>query len=209
MNDQVKSILKDLQGYQDKHIQVGRSLLSTGSVMYHLDMLAIASLNRSLQLTAGFCTLVEAENFLAAAPLLRLELDTALRFFAATSVSDPHIFVVNILNGIPVRKQKDSSGKFMTDQYLVAKVSANNSWVKDVYEHTSGYVHLSEKHMVNSMQLSGDQGYMDMKISRQDTFVPDEIYQEAIEAFQASADLLFGYIEDWVEMKSNFSSSGK
>jgi hypothetical protein len=50
------------------------------------DMYIIAAMKRSLCLLRGFADLVESRNYVAAAPLVRLQMDNALRVAALARV---------------------------------------------------------------------------------------------------------------------------
>jgi len=196
--------LEQLKPYREKHLELGKTVIQAdGGALYPLDLLVIATLNRSICLLKGFISLLEDKNFIAAAPLIRLQLDNCLRLLAGTLVNDPHQFAMKILEGIPVRKQRDRSNKLMTDRYLVEKLSQQFPWVEKVYEATSGYVHLSEKHMFNAMQASGEDYKLTLKITDRDAFVPDTLYIEAIGAFKAITDILFEYVYGWAYTKDN------
>lgn len=80
-----------------------------------MDLLAVATLNRSLALLTGFSAMIEARNFVSAAPLIRLQLDNCLRFSACWLVSDPHDFAMKVLEGKQVRSLRDSNGNRLTD----------------------------------------------------------------------------------------------
>jgi len=123
----------------DMGLAIGKAY---GGAFYGLDFFAYAVLKRSLAIIAGFSTLLRARNFVCAAALVRLHLDTLLRFAAGTLVDDPHKFATAILKGEHVRKLRDNKGKLMTDQYLVSCLSGQNPWIRRVYNATSGYVHL-------------------------------------------------------------------
>jgi hypothetical protein len=118
----------------------------------------MAVVDRSLALLRGFCDLVEARNMIAAAPLIRCQLDNGLRFFASTLVEDPHDFAGNILKGIPVRKMKDRYGKLMTDRYLVERLTIEVPWIETVYSQASGYIHFSEQHIINTIGIPDAMG---------------------------------------------------
>jgi hypothetical protein len=181
-----------------------RMLRAHDSALYPLDLLAMGALNRSAALCAGFRTLIEQRNFVCAASILRLQLDNALRFYAAFLVDEPHAFASAILEGTPVRKLKDRSGILMRDAHLVDCLSKEYSWVVRVYETTSGYIHLSEQHIFQAAKLvkSGDR-VAEFKMSATDKTFPEETYVEAIEAFYAATELFLHYVEGWIHTKSN------
>jgi len=200
--------LLELQSRTEGHLNLGKDMLKAdNSAMYPLDFLAAAALYRSLNLISGFCKLIEEDNFIAAAPLLRLQIDTYLRFFAAFIVNDPHIFAENIFKGEHVNKQKDKDGKRMTDRYLVEKLSELEPWVINVYKQTSGYIHLSDKHIFSVLNLSkpssGDRLIGMLKIGKGRSFIPEKAYLEMIQAFIAATDLFLKYISGWVYRKDN------
>jgi hypothetical protein len=133
-------------------------LEADGSKLFPLDLLAVAALNRSLSNSSAFTQLVRSENYLTAASLVRRQLDTFLRFFAAYQVSDPHEFAISVLAGTEVRKLKDRSGSFMTDRHLVESVAPEFPWVPSVYKATSGFIHLSDKHIYSTIQSAAADG---------------------------------------------------
>lgn len=200
----INSALEQLGKYREKHFEMGDRVISADNGnLYPLDILVVATLNRSLCLLKGFIELIKSQNFVAAAPLIRLQLDNSLRLSAATLVSDPHKFAMNVLEGVPVKRQKSMENQNMTDTYLVGKLAERYSWVKDVYENTSGYVHLSEKHIFNAMEPGEKEFTLNLKITDVDAFITDEIYLGAILDFQRSTDILFDYVYGWAYTKDN------
>lgn len=200
----IDKALEQLKQYREKHFEFGKAVIQAyGGALYPVDLLVLSTLNRSLCLLKGFISLIEDKNFVAAAPLIRLQLDNSLRLSAGTLVDDPHQFAMKILEGVPVRKQQDRSRKLMTDRYLVEKLPKQFAWAQQLYNGTSGYVHLSEKHFFNAIKASEEEDKFTIKISDIDEFVPDALYIEAIEAFKASTDMLFDYVNGWAYTKDN------
>ena len=106
--------------------------------------------------------------------------------------------------GIPVKDQKDNTGKLLRDYTLVKKLSTIYPWFKNVYHHTSGYVHLSEKHFLNSITFSGNYTVkLKMKITDQDAFVTEENYKEAVISFRKATDVVFDCVRGWIYSKNN------
>ena len=179
-------------------------LTADSSALYPLDFLAAAVLNRSLALIEGFCLLIEADNLIAAAPLLRLQVDNCIRFSAAWLVEQPHEFAMEVLRGTPIRKLRDRSKQPMTDRYLVQKLLPEAPWIESVYDQTSGYVHLSDKHIFNAMRSSEAEGIdVTLQIGSRDGFTSDEPYIEATLAFIEATQLLMKYMHGWGFTKDN------
>jgi hypothetical protein len=147
--------------------------------------------------------LLRADNFLAAAHLVRLQLDSALRLSAAWIVDDCHKFAGEVLKGVSIRDQKDRAGKKMTDAYLVSLLSKEEPWISGVYEATSGYVHLSQKHVFNTLSLSDKPNTLSVEISSKSGPVPDESKLEAVMAMIAINRVLLRYLAGWHRTKEN------
>jgi hypothetical protein len=205
MTEKVDNLIAHLRESRDAHLELGKYILTADkSNLYPLDFLAAAVLNRSLALIEGFCSLIEARNFTAAAPLLRLQLDNCLRFSAAWLVEQPHDFAMEVLRGKPVRKQRTRDGQLMTDHYLVRILSTEAPWVQSVYDHTSGYVHFSEKHIFRCLQESQDsESDVTIHIGLGDDVATEDLYIEAILAFIDATRLLLKYAHGWGFTKDN------
>ena len=188
------------------HVELGQEMLAAyGGAFYGMDFLAVGALNRSQAHIAGFRMLLGARNLICAGALLRLQLDTAMRFHAAFLVEKPHDFALAVLDGQRVRDLKDRNGSRMTDAYLARKLGEEYEWVPRVYERTSGYVHLSSTHLMSALSVKEDSAesrQFEVKISAEDKPLPEWIYIEAADAFCAATDILLRYVHGWVFTKA-------
>ena len=139
--------LKELQNCKDLFLQVTLQILKTGNGLYTLDLMASAIANRAIALNQGFTILVQENNYLCALPLIRMQLDNCLRFYATCLVKDYNDFYYI-----------DSDGNKLTDGYLVRCLEKKFSGVQKLYKETSAYIHLSEQHL-----------YAIAKVNKQDT----------------------------------------
>ena len=195
MDPRVRKRLENLRGSGDVHRQLGMKVLD-GS-QYLQDFLVAAVLNRSLALISGFSLLIEKRNFIAAAPLLRLQLDNCLRLAAAGLAPDPDAFVLEVLKGTRISRLKDREGEPFSDRRLVDLLSSEEPWIKDVYKQTSGYIHLSEKHIFNAVSPTSNERRLELKISEEDRFIEPENYLEAVDAFLECTRLLLRIVGSW------------
>ena len=178
-----------------------------GGALYGMDLLAYGALNRSKSLISGFKVHIEDRNLICGGALLRLQIDTALRIFAAFLAKEPHEFAIKVMSGCQVRKMKDCDGNKMTDAYLVSKLAKENEWLPQVYERTSGYIHLSSVHIMSAISVpncnEAEEGTFHVKMSEVDKPLPNSIYVEAIDAFCAATEIFLKYIEGWAFTKAN------
>ena len=201
----VESALAGIEEDDAELLKLAEQMLHAhNAALYGLDFLATAAINRSLSLSAGFSSLIRAKNLLCAGALLRMHLDTALRFYASFIVDKPHNFALEILGGQHIRQMKDRTGKKMTDSYLVEQLSMEYPWIKQLYETTSGYIHMSDTHMHSTFKdIDSDERSVKIKIGAVDKDLPESVYLEAIEAFRHSTEILARYIDGWVFAKDN------
>jgi hypothetical protein len=204
MNEELTKKLEDLRGGISVCEEMLKKMIEADDgAIYPLDLYAIGTLHRSQALIDGFCDLVSSKNLIGATPLIRLQLDNALRFYAAFIVDDPHQFAGEVLKGESVRNLKDKENKKMTDNYLVNKLSVEHPFITPLYEQTCGFVHFSNTHIYYSMQDIKDDGTFSFPMLVKDIEVKDEIFIQAIDAFKSSTNVLLKYIESWIFTKDN------
>ena len=181
-----------------------------GAEQYLYDFLVIAVLNRSMSLIRGFCDLLRSENFAVAASLVRLHMDSALRFSARRFTDDLDSLGSKVLGGESIRDQKTRDGQRMSDRYLLTQLAAGYPWMEDVYRETSGFVHLSSKHIFQAMKATDKKtGAVDLKVSDRDAFVPEWAYLEAIEFFSKLTHVIVGEVRHYTDEKiARCSSEG-
>ena len=199
----LESRLQILEGFERKFLDLGKLMFEPNKVyMYPLDLLATAVMDRGLSLIFGYTSQIRVNNFTCAAPLIRMHLDNVLRFYAAYISADPHEFTMKVFEGVHIRNLKDKEGKKMTDKYLVDKLSSEHPWMKEVYEKTSGYVHLSNTHIYNSSRLKDLQSrVISFSISKQDRWVTESTKLEGTNCMNEISEILYDYLSGWNQTK--------
>lgn len=165
------------------------------------DMIMWSIMNRSEDLVKGFCLLIENENFMCAAALIRLQLDNLFHFYAFGLVDDMAEFSIAIMEGKEIRNMKDRSGKKMTDTYLVKQISKFDESFQQMYRLASGYIHLSHHHLYDAATIQSD-GTFTMLLGGGAKFDPSgQEYHEAIGAFVWITRNLLALAKSWNEYK--------
>jgi len=154
----------------------------SGELSYY-DVYMAGVLRRSYGLTRGFFDLVESRNFSAATPLIRLQVDNALRTAASVWTRDPKEFFSLLRQGKPVNKMRSGDGKPMTDRYLCERLSLEHPWIRSLYEETSAFVHLSDKHFAAALLAGGGYENFTCMLAQPEPAVPDGAYGDAITSF--------------------------
>jgi len=186
-----------------KLVKLGHAMMRVDEGrVFGTDLIAIGAIKRTITVGAGFRLLVREHNYLCAAALLRLQLDTLLRFAALELVDDPHSLIGRILAGESIRKIKDRTGKPMTDARLVEHLSARIPWVSRVYKETSGFIHLSDKHMRSPVTgVDDDARTVSFFVHEADVHVGEEHWRELVECFNETTRVIGGAIASWAQRK--------
>lgn len=197
-----------IEGLKDLHLELLMQMLKAdGGKLFGLDLLASAAIKRSMSLCAGFGALARGCNYTSAAALLRLQLDSCLRFYAAFIVDKPHEFAQEVLHGKAIRKIKDRSGQPMTDKYLVESLGQRYEWMPRVYEATSGFIHLSDRHIFATWQAGDsakdEKGDLGLIVGTSDEHFHEALWIEMAAGFLACTDVLVEYLKGWIFTKEN------
>lgn len=205
--------LKTLTERNIELINTSKILLETYAV-YRFDLFCCALLNRTVNLTRGFVIQIKDNNFVCAAPLVRINLDSLLRLFAAFQVEfSIDEFAEKIIKGNPINKIKDKKGNKMTDRYLVEELSKqdNFNWVKSVYSTGSEHVHFTSQHIFASVRIreQENQATLHGVVELGDTFISIE---EKVWATKAMSQIILGIqtqLKIWIVYKEGLPKTAK
>lgn len=210
MNDQIKLRLEQLENFEETFKDLSKQMMEPGQDLFPIDMLAIGVINRSLSLLTGFITLILDNNYIAAVHLTRPHLDNFLRFYASWLVDNPHDFALNVMKGVQIDKLKDRKGKLLRDRHLVETASNEFPWMQNVYKESSGFIHLSKKHVFTSTSIKdGEQLTVEFRISKEDKYVPDISKLEACECMIEITNCIIKLLEGWIWTKRNPNKLGE
>jgi hypothetical protein len=201
MEDELEKYLVELEDEGDKLISIGKQLLENIG-MTEFSLFCTSILNRTINLNRGFITLIKDSNYIAAAPLVRLNLDSLLRLFASTqSEFDYETFAQKVRKGEKIGHMMDAAKKNkLNDFELVKRLKEIKglSWVDDIYKAGSGFVHLSINHVKSSYSVDGE--IMTVGIRKNDEFILiDEKIAAAHFMTQASRGIRI-FIGDWLDI---------
>ena len=88
--------------------------------------------------------LLRTRNLTCTGIIVRTQLDNLMRVFAAFISEDRRSFIKETLSGTPIRNMKDNQNEKMTDANLKKRMSKYYPEIEEIYNKSSGYVHLSE-----------------------------------------------------------------
>lgn len=202
--EKLSNLLCWIDDLSPRHLTLGKVMLESDyGRIYGMDLYTLGALNRSLDHIGGFGAALKNGSWLSAGALVRIQFDTAMRYFAAFLVDDPHQFAVEVLSGTMVRDIPDKTGRKMTDRYLSRKIGEKYRWFPDSYDRMSGYVHMSDIHMLAPIQASGDKTArtIGFEIGKMENCVSDRIYNSLTTTFKISTEIFLDLVEDWATTK--------
>lgn len=199
--------LSQVRKHESTLLMLGHSALNTvGAPLYTIDFYAIGAIKRALAVTTGFCTLIEDRNLVCAGALIRMQVETAFRFYGISLVADPGDAVLQIMGGVHLKKMKARDGKPLTDTYLAREISKHRPWVEPLFRETSNFVHFTEKQIFAGLiDVNDDDRAFRMLISSDDSHAPESVFVEALEAFDSATLLVAEVIETWFAQRGRAS----
>jgi hypothetical protein len=198
----MQSELESLLALHDAHEEVGKRLFDTcNAEIYPCDALAFSILERSLNLLKGFHLLLSNGGYTPGVGLLRMQLDSILRFSGVARCTNPHETAASIINGVELRKLKDRSGSLMNDSYLVSELAIYNPWVTHVYKLSSGYIHLSDQHFYHFLLRTkwNDKGERDFGIGDSDENTSLDHKIQLVNAFSVLTRGILKVVNEWAD----------
>jgi hypothetical protein len=202
--DQVKTLINQITADGDEMRQLWLNICgSDGSPIFPLDLVAFGAVKRNLSTTSGFLLMIDSWNMVCARSLLRIHIDTSLRFSAAWLVDKPHDFATEVIKGERIDKMKDKLGKRLGDAYLVETRSVDYPWLPDVYKTLSGYIHFSGAHIYDSVEkIEKDDQAISFEISDADLKFPEFSWVEILTCFREATSILAKYLDGYAITKS-------
>ena len=203
--DTLEAALAHLRASESAHLEaLQQATLADGAALYPADLIMHGVAQRSLQLISGFTVMVEQSNVVCAVPLLRLQLDNIMRFYALWLVPDPNKVLLALLSDKPFRKLTSSDGSRLTDAYLAKQLAKLHPWVSEVCKRTSGFIHLSSPGLLSGVVSVGDDTSRMVQMligSEAGRKWRDTEKKETVDAFIAATDALLHLFVSWAATK--------
>jgi hypothetical protein len=202
MSEALTQTVTKLEQINDHCIDMARELVQAYPATYYFDLYNMSCLNRTLNLNRGFISQIRDNNFIAASPLVRINIDTLLRLFAPNLI-DYNIddFAKDILSGTALDSLKDNQNQKMKDTHLANELTKQKGfeWVKVVYSWGNSSVHHSEKHILAANKIEPEK-IIDI-VRKTDEFIADEQKVLATEYMIKITEAILHFVSHWVIQK--------
>lgn len=172
-----------------------------GSKIPDIGWYVLAAVKKTASLSHAFCALVRAKNTLAAATLVRLQLDTAMRISGLAIVDDIEAAGTHLMSDGSYRKLRSRDNKPLDDAVLHRRLDEYYPGLSLVYEATSSYVHLSASHIKTGLSDRAGTSTLFFHLKGTDDTQPDEWFADIVDAFDQATHLTSEMIEDFMRYR--------
>ena len=202
-NGVITPLVEELDQLNAKAIEIGKSII--GSTILLIDLGFASLLNRSVQLTDGFISMVKERNLTCAGALLRLQLDNCMRTYALYVAADRKEFIEALMSNKKIDELKDKRGKPMKDWYLRSELNKIDPQFSVVYGNASGYTHFSGKALYQSVSAK-EGNLIELQISHAFPEKVNPILVECVQAYIHFLNFFYWLIVGAVDAKADFES---
>ena len=140
--NEIETYFIKLREYREESKSIAAGII--GENLTEDDLFFISALNRRVQFIDGIMNLLRTRNLTCTGIIVRTQLDNLMRVFAVFISEDRRSFIKETLSGTPIRNMKDNQNEKMTDANLKKRMSKYYPEIEEIYNKSSGYVHLSE-----------------------------------------------------------------
>ena len=199
----LQDLYSELEKVEKKYLELAKQIMEAGDrKMYTMDIFTLIICNRAMSIIRGFVKLGQDNNYITSVPLIRLQVDNCLKFFASTIVSDYDDFILCFLTGEETKDYKDHSGKKLFDSYLTRKLDKLYPGIRTLYKNTSGYIHLSNAHTIVRTESDWE---IKMKVGEFDNYSIGEKIDFVYNMLCVS-NILLSLLDEWRIRKDGLTS---
>jgi hypothetical protein len=200
LDPSLAKVRRRLLEHSDSHIAVVKGFMSATENFYSLDMFLVGVANRSIYLVRGFVDALDKWNVFAAAPLVRLQVDSVCYMTRAPSAT---IVADQVLSGMSFRNLKDADGQRLTDKHLVDIALPHHPWLGNVYSSGNDWVHLSRLQILAPWEYKEGEpiGRISVRFPMRRSSIPPQFLTNMTAAMSEATDDLLTYMDLWRRRK--------
>jgi hypothetical protein len=185
------------------HVLAVKGFMTATGDIYIIDVFLAGVANRSVYLITGFVDALDKWNVFAAAPLVRLQLDSLIRVSYMTRAPKADAVAEEVMKGRNFRSLSDADGQRLTDKHLVELAVPHHPWLGDVYSSGNEWVHLSRAQVMAPWEFLRDSpaGTLTLQFPMRRESLPPAFLKNMVAAMSETTDDLLTYLELWRRRK--------
>jgi len=200
-------LLSEIDNKTKAMVNLVKQLGAISNDLEPYDMLLVSIINRTINLNSAFTQLIRVNNFIAGAPLVRINLDSLLRMYASiiSEHNDRNKFALAIISGTPVNEMKHRNSKLkLSDSRLVKEITEvkGMDWVNKVYKAGNSYVHFCDTIFFTNRKIANEEEQIIVQsVGLNDSMVPDDEKLGAIIWMNKIIDSIIQQCQIWMYEK--------
>lgn len=203
-----EQLLDEIDNKTKAICNMGKQLTAIAPKIEPFDVFLIGSLNRTVNISSAYSLLIRQNNFIAAAPLVRINIDTLLRLYASiVSEFDRNTFALKVMGGEKIKKMKlTGTKKDLRDDVLYSEISKieGMEWVQDIYQAGNSFVHLEKSHIFSSLKITDEANReVSLTIGLHDAFIPESEKHGSVVWMNKIIDSIIEQAQVWMYEKCN------
>ena len=189
--------LTSIRNHKEFLLSLAVDCLDKTNEHYLYNFFISSIINRAISLNRGFLTLKDDNNYLCAIPLLRMQVDNCLRFYALNLSDNKERFILDWAGGEKLSNHKIIGTNIkMTDKNLKDKIAVSYPKIGKIYDAACNFVHLSQENLYNTCKVKPGTRTVNTTISGYD-MIPDDVKDNIDKCMLYSNNILAKIIRDY------------
>ena len=197
---------KDVDAFFDGHVkglmEVHQKFNEIG-FFAPIDLYIDAILKRAMVINDAYIRLAKTNNYIAAAPYIRMQMDNCINLGAGALVKDVLAYINHFLSGKEPYKFKDERKNSLYEKYIVQEMNKRYGSFKHAYEHYNMEVHLSVGHFFMAHYLDEDNA-IHLTLNSGHYHKSNEVQSHNNNICLANNILIDVLLEFWLPLKHNY-----
>lgn len=168
-----------------------------------IDLYIDAILKRTMIINEAFVRLAKTNNYIAAAPYIRMQMDNCINLGAGIMVKDVLAYINHFLSGKELYKFKDERKNSLYEKYIVQEMGKRYGGFKQAYEHYNKEIHLSVGHFYMAHFLD-EENYLNLSLEHGHYHRKDEISSHNKNILLANEVLIDVLLNLWLPIKQSY-----
>lgn len=197
-----KDIDTFFERYDDALIEVHQKFNEVGCFA-PIDFYVDTVLKRAMVINGAYVKLAKTNNYIAAAPYIRMQMDNCINLGAGAMVKDILAYINHFLSGKELYKFKDERKNSLYEKYIVQEMNKRYSSFKQGYDHYNKEVHLSVGHFFMAHYMDED-NCLNLTLENGHYHKDDEILAHNKNIYLVNNVLIDVLLEYWLSIKKNY-----
>ena len=168
-----------------------------------IDFYVDTVLKRAMVINGAYVKLAKTNNYIAAAPYIRMQMDNCINLGAGAMVKDILAYISHFLSGKELYKFKDERKNSLYEKYIVQEINKRYGSFKQAYEHYNMEVHLSVGHFFMAHYLDED-NCLNLTLEHGHYHKDDEILAHNKNIYLVNNVLIDVLLEYWLPIKKSY-----